>query len=115
MGHGQKRPRPAGDRRSSNRLPIEQEVRYKVWGRKAVVEAGAGKVLNMSGTGVLFSTESALTKGQQVELAVNWPARLHGVIALNLVVYGPVVRAEKTQAAIVIKRYEFKTAGSVHR
>jgi hypothetical protein len=73
---------------------------------------GIGKVLNMSGTGLLFSTETTLTVGELVELTVSWPALLNEVTPLKLVAVGPVVRSEEKQAAIVIKKYEFRTRGS---
>ena len=43
------------DRRGSNRLPIERDVRYKVLGgKKTVKQVGLGKTLNMSSGGVLY-------------------------------------------------------------
>ena len=101
------------DRRASNRLPIEREVRYKVLGgKKTVKQVGTGKTLNMSSGGVLFTTESALPEGERVELAVSWPAQLNDALPLKLVALGRLVRTEENQAAISIERYEFKTRGS---
>jgi hypothetical protein len=101
------------DRRSSNRMPITREVRYRVLGGKQrVKQAGCGKTLNMSSRGVLFTTESTLTAGEQIELAVSWPALLNGVLPLKLVAQGRLVRIEEKQAAIAIDKYEFKTWGS---
>jgi hypothetical protein len=99
------------DRRKSKRLPIELEVRYKVVGGQKDL-CGSGKTINMSSAGVLFTTEYTLSERQSIELAVSWPAKLTGAIPLQLVVRGPVVRAEDTQAAITIERYEFKTCSS---
>jgi PilZ domain len=108
-----KRRREPGDRRKSDRRSIGQDVRYKVLERgKKSGKAGIGKLLNMSGSGALFSTEFTLTEGERVELTVNWPARLNQVTPLKLVAIGCVVRAEEKQAAIVIEKYEFKTRGS---
>src|SRR5260370_21304761 len=100
-------------RRSSNRLPIEREVRYKVvGGKKAGKQVGVGKTVNMSSGGVLFTTETAPPEGERVELAVSWPAQLNDTLPLKLVAMGRLVRTEETQAAISIERYEFKTRGS---
>jgi len=101
----------AGDRRAAVRFPIEQEVRYKVFSRNAV-ETGGGKTVNMSSSGVLFTTERALLTGERLELAVNWPAQLDNKCALKLVTTGRVVRSNGTQAAIAIERYEFRTQGT---
>jgi hypothetical protein len=100
------------DRRVSNRLPIEREVRYKVLGKQTVRPTGSGMTLNMSSSGVLFTTESGLPKGARVEIAVSWPARLEDATALKLVATGVLVRSDESQAAISIQRYEFRTRGS---
>ena len=98
------------DRRRSERFPIKLEVRYKVIGRPSI--SGTGKTINMSGGGVLFTTEYTLSERQSIELAVSWPAKLNDTIPLQLVALGHVVRAEETQAAITIEHYEFKTCSA---
>ena len=109
----QRRAESADDRRSSNRMPIERDVRYKVLGgKKTIKQVGLGKTLNMSSGGVLFTTESPLPEGERVEIAVSWPAQLNDVLPLKLVAMGRLVRAEDSQAAISVERYEFKTRGS---
>jgi len=101
------------DRRAYNRLAIEREVRYKVFGvKKSVKLVGSGKTIDMSSGGLLISTESTLTEGDRVELAVSWPAQLNDAIPLKLVAHGRVVRAEETKAAIIIEKHEFRTRGS---
>jgi hypothetical protein len=98
------------DRRRSERFPIKLEARYKVIGAPNL--SGQGQTVNMSGRGVLFTTEYTLAERQSVELAVCWPAKLNDTIPLQLVALGHVVRAEETQAAITIEQYEFKTCGA---
>ena len=103
----------ADDRRAYNRLAIEREVRYKVLGvRKTVKQVGSGRTIDMSSGGLLISTESTLTEGDLIELAVSWPAQLNDEIPLKLVAHGRVVRAEETRAAIIIEKHEFRTRGS---
>src|SRR5438105_10792111 len=94
------------ERRRFSRLPINQEVRYSVLGGyKAAGQIGFGNTLSMSSGGVLFTTESVLPKGERIRLAVSWPVTLDGV-SLKLVVSGRLVRAEESQAAMSIERYE---------
>ena len=100
------------DRRTSQRMPIERDVRYKVLAGKTITQVGTGKTVNMSSGGVLFTTETLLPKGERVELSVSWPAQLNDTLPLKLVAMGRLVRCEDTQAAIAIERYEFKTRGS---
>lgn len=102
----------ADDRRLTNRLPIEREVKYKIMNGKTVKKSGLGKTLNMSSGGVLFTTEDALPEGERVELSVSWPAQLNDTLPLKLVALGRLVRTAEAQAAIAIERYEFRTRGS---
>ncbi len=101
----------AADRRTAVRFPIEQDVRYKIFTR-STIEVGSGRTINMSSTGVLFTTERILMPGERLELAVAWPAHLDNRCALKLVTTGRVVRSEDGRAAIAIERYEFRTQGS---
>ena len=109
-----RRTETADDRRITNRMPIERDVRYKVLvGKKTEAQTtGVGKTLNMSSGGVLFTTETALPEGGRVELNVSWSAQLNENLPLKLVAMGRLVRSGESQAAISIERYEFKTRGS---
>ena len=112
-GDGQMSVQPdRSDRRTSDRYPIEREVRYKVLSKKDGEEAGTGTTINMSSSGVLFTTEHLLIPGKRLELAISWPAQLNGKCALKLVAKGRVVRYEEGRAAIQIQQYEFRTKGS---
>lgn len=101
-----------GDRRSSGRFPISQEVIYTLLDGKARSERCAGRTVDMSSGGILFTTAEALHPGKRLELAVNWPARLDGTCRLKLVAMGRVVRSEQDRAAIAIEHYEFRTQGN---
>ena len=85
---------------------------YTVLDGKSRAEAGAGRTVDMSSGGILFTTSEALDPGRRLEIAVNWPARLDGTCRLKLVAMGRVVRSEWDRAAIVIEHYEFKTQGA---
>jgi c-di-GMP-binding flagellar brake protein YcgR len=103
---------PNTERRVSNRLPIEREVRYKVLGGKQTARrTGSGKTVNMSSGGVLFTTESGLPEGARMEIAISWPAKLDDATRLKLVAKGVLIRSDEKQAAISIQSYEFKTHG----
>ena len=98
------------DRRQSDRFPIEREVRYRVMNKRGADEAGDGKTLNISSSGVLFSTDQMLLPGRRLEVFINWPAQLNAKCALKLVARGRVVRFEQGRVAIEIQQYEFRTA-----
>ena len=100
------------DRRENNRFPVRAEARYRVFQSKAVQLVGAGKTLDFSSGGVLFTTSEPLPTGRLIEISVTWPARLDGTCPLQFVAIGRIVRADAAKAAMRIKRYEFKTLSS---
>jgi PilZ domain len=97
------------DRRHSDRFPIEREVRYRVLSKRSGEEAGDGRTINISSSGVLFTSEHILLPGRRLELSISWPAQLNNKVALKLVAKGRVVRFEQGRAAIEIQQYEFRT------
>jgi c-di-GMP-binding flagellar brake protein YcgR len=100
------------ERRGSSRYPVKEDVRYRILQSKAVQMNGSGRTLDMSSGGILFTTSERLQPGQVVEVAVNWPAELHGTCRLQLVVTGQVVRSDNNTAAVRVDRYEFRTRAS---
>jgi len=97
------------DRRHSDRFPIEREVRYRVLSKRSGEEAGEGRTINISSSGVLFTSAHILLPGKRMELSISWPAQLDNKCALKLVAKGRVVRFERGLAAIEIQQYEFRT------
>ena len=97
------------DRRRSDRFAIERELRYRALNKRGGEEAGEGKTVNMSSSGVLFTSAQILRPGRRVELAISWPAQLNNKCALKLVARGRVVRFENGLAAMEIQQYEFRT------
>jgi hypothetical protein len=97
------------DRRSSERMSIEREVQYRVLSKRDGETVAAGKTLNISSSGVLFTTDQMLLPGRRLELAISWPAQLDNKCALKLVARGRVVRFEDGCAALEIMQHEFRT------
>ena len=100
------------ERRMKRRFQIEQEVRYKMLYGQRIAETGIGKTMNISSSGVWFSTENMLTSGMPVELSMNWPVLLNDSCPMKLMIYGCVVRSNEKGAAVAIERYEFRTQGT---
>jgi len=75
-------------------------------------EMGTGRTVNISSSGVLFTTQQPLFPGLRLELSVSWPAQLDNKCPLKLVARGRIVRSEPGKVAIEIQQYEFRTAGS---
>ena len=99
------------DRRHSDRFPIERDVKFRILNKRGGDEAGEGKTLNISSSGVLFTSEHMLLPGRRLELDISWPVQLNNQVALKLVARGRVVRFEEGRAAIEIQQYEFRTQG----
>ena len=100
---------PSSERRRSSRFPIEREIRYKTLNQRAELLAGMGKTLNISSSGVLFTSEHDMPLGTRLEVSISWPAQLNERCLLNLVARGRVTRHSKGQLALQIQQYEFRT------
>jgi len=98
-----------GERRATDRFPIESELRYKLIEARRMAETGLGRTLNMSSGGILFTSGASIPVGRRVEVSVDWPARLNGNCGLQLVALGKVVRSDAVTAAVRIEKYDFHT------
>ena len=74
-----------------------------------VTATGAGKVINMSSSGIAFTGETIFTPGTLMELSVGWPVLLQGEIAMKLVIKARVVWSERQVTALEILQHEFRT------
>jgi hypothetical protein len=109
-----KMPRPGKndeplDRRNKRRFTIELAVQYRVPAKNCPAQFCTGRTVNISSSGIWFTTEAPLCTNLPLELSVSWPARLNGVCPLKLVIFGTVVRSDEGGAALAIKRHEFRT------
>ena len=68
-----------------------------------------GESVNISSSGLLFTTAQPLIPGQVVEASIHWPVRLDNRVPLTLFVVGRVVRKVGNKTAMRIERYEFRT------
>jgi hypothetical protein len=97
------------ERRAANRFPIERQIHFKAIGKRKIAECGLGQTINISSTGVLFTTDQFLSPGRRLEVAISWPAQLDASVGLQLVAQGRIVRSDQGTAALEIQHYEFRT------
>jgi hypothetical protein len=97
------------DRRTNDRFPLENALRYRFLEAKNPAPAGTGQTLNMSSTGMLLKVQLPLPVGQKIEVSVDWPAQLNDHCGLKLVALGKVIRSSAEQAAVSIDKYDFRT------
>jgi len=100
------------DRRSAERYTIEQEIRWRLRGRRTREAPATGRTVNISSAGVLFKSGSDLPYGKLVEIAIRWPAPMGGAGDLQLVASGRLVRSADGLAAIQFQRREFQSRSS---
>jgi len=105
-------PTEQNNRRAAKRLMIERDVQYRVLNRREGEMEGTGKTVNMSSSGILFTTGEMLLPGRRLELSISWPAQLDNRCALKLMARGRVVRYEGNAAALEIMQHEFRTKSS---
>lgn len=92
------------ERRASTRFPLQLLVDYG-----ARPTSDVGTTVNISSGGVLFTARDELAVGTQLELNLAWPVLLGGSTALQLRMWGRIVRASGHQAALRVARSEFRT------
>jgi hypothetical protein len=102
----------SADRRSKTRFRLNLEVTYHVIRRGKAALAGVGLTSDIASGGVAFSTDTQLPIGTNLQLAISWPALLHGVCPMKLVASGRVIRSNGREAVCELGRYEFRTKGS---
>lgn len=100
---------PVVERRAKKRFMIERPVRYRFLYGSALGQVASGRALEASSNGVLLEAEQELKVGDPIELLIDWPAQLNGVVPLQLVTAGCVVRVIGNRAAVSVERYEFRT------
>jgi hypothetical protein len=97
-----------GDRRLQRRYPLKLDLEFKIMDGDKVLSSGAGKTENLSSGGVLFHPAGSVPGGSQVELLVRWPAVLVNEPALDLHIFGNLVRNDPQGIAMHTSRYHFE-------
>ncbi len=101
---------PVGTER---RVGVRVALAWATWyetGSSARKRTGVGRVIDMSSSGVAFTTESFLRRGTRVSLRIQWPVKLEGEVPVELFVAGKLVRSERTKAALQYDRTAFRLA-----
>jgi PilZ domain len=96
------------DRRLRRRYPIALNLEYRMLSGSQVLRVGSGATVNLSSGGVLFQCQHPLPPQAYVELRIDWPFLLNGVLRLQLKVQGCVVRSDGQGTAIHTWGYEFR-------
>ena len=93
--------------RACERYPLQFDVKYRVFGKGHTIFAGTARTINISSHGVLLTPTEATTKGELIELSIDWNSGASGAAKMNLEVLGRVVRIDTRGTAVQILRYGF--------
>src|SRR3954467_11932384 len=96
-----------GDRRLDRRYDMALDLRWKLVRRRKVLDSGTGRTLDLSSGGILFDAGRQLPVGLNIDLSISWPALLHNIAPMQLVVSGRIVRTSGERTAIHMSQHEF--------
>ena len=98
---------PRIERRMGVRVPLSWPLWYET-SSMTHKRSGDGRVIDISSSGVAFTTESALRRNTRVTLHIQWPFQLEGEVPVELFASGKVVRAEQSKTALQYDQFNFK-------
>jgi hypothetical protein len=97
------------ERRFRQRYAMELRISYVLLRRKSVIARGGGETINLSSSGILCRSSSALVDGGEIRMRIPWPVIRDGK-PLVLVAEGKILRCEPPYFALGILRYRFRTS-----
>jgi hypothetical protein len=97
------------DRRIGTRYRLALDLRYSVLRRRQLLQAGSGRITDMSSSGLRFVADRPLNAGMPVELSIRWPVLLEGGVELQLKASGTIVWSRGTETALEFHSHEFRT------
>ena len=93
-----------GDRRTDGRYVFELPLRF-LYRSGEVRYSGAGRTKDLGRKGICFVSEDPPPEGTDVELRIEWPFLLQDVCALDLRVWGRVLRNDDQGTVVRMSRY----------
>jgi hypothetical protein len=88
--------------------PVSLPLRYQLLGKRRVAAAGTGLAVAMGRRMAIFIAQNPLVAGSQVELFIDWPAKLSERTPLQVYVRGTVRWSEGRCTFVAVKSYTFK-------
>ena len=90
------------ERRAAIRVRLECPSQYKT-----PKQMGFGHTVDMSRTGIAFTTDGLLARDSEITLRVTWPVRLEGGVPVLFYAVGKLARAETMKAAMQMDSFGF--------
>jgi hypothetical protein len=96
------------ERRAAVRVQLVCPSRYET--HTEPKQIGTGHTIDMSNSGVAFTTESLLSTNVKLTLHLKWPVRLPGDVPVELRAVGRLTRTEALRAALQLDSVTFDIA-----
>ncbi|MGA9623424.1 MAG: hypothetical protein WBL65_27820 [Bryobacteraceae bacterium] len=88
--------------------PVSLPLRYQSRRRGLVVAAGTGLTVAIGRHTAIFVGQHPLAAGSQVELFIDWPAKLMERTPLQIYMMGTIYGSEGRSTLVAVMRYVFK-------
>jgi hypothetical protein len=72
---------------------------------------GTGRTKDLSGKAIRFESDQELPGGVQLELCIAWPFTLQGLLPLEMIVHGALVRTHSGIAVLRLDEYALRPRG----
>ena len=100
--------RAAGAAKMKRPHPVSLPLRYQSLGKRHVAAAGTGLTVAIGSRMAIFVAQHRLVAGSQVELFIDWPAKLMETTPLQLYMRGTVCGSEGERTLVAVENYVFK-------
>jgi len=105
LGQIIEKPPSGAERRAAARVRIECPIKYQTLSEPK--RAGEGHSIDISTSGICFTSESLLPAGAKITVCMRWPVGLEDGVPVELHAVGTLVRAEPMRAAMEIDETKF--------
>jgi hypothetical protein len=98
------------DSRSRPRYEVSLELQFS-YRRGKCTYHGTGRTRDFNDKAICFESDQELPGGVPLELSIAWPVGLQGLVPLEMVVQGALVRRHPGLAVLHLDKFEFRTQG----
>jgi hypothetical protein len=89
-------------------LNLELQFSYRLGNR---TYHGTGRTRDLSGKAISFESDQELPRGVQLELCIAWPFALQGLLPLDMIIHGALVKKQRSLAVLRLDEFEFRPRG----
>ena len=89
-------------------LNVELQFSYQ---RGECTYHGTGRTRDLSDQTICFESDQEIPGGVELELCMPWPVSLQGLLPVDVVIHGALVRKQRSLAVLRLEEFEFRTRG----